>query len=159
MNPEYRIWWKTEKRYLTEHELIKTHLCYDGTVDQEQCSPLDDCSNIDITAEVVVELYAGIKTEEVEDGQIGEKLYAGDKVKMHQFLFDGCEEVENEVCGIIGFNGITFTLTKIKSEWMERESYLSDEEDFAIPIGDFFGVHEDSWTKIGNVHDKEADGE
>ena len=72
MNPEYRIWWKTEKRYLTEHELIKTHLCYDGTVEQEQCSPLDDCSNIDITAEVVVELYVGVN--DAND----KKFYEGD---------------------------------------------------------------------------------
>ena len=68
MNPEYRIYWKSDRRYMTDTELLFVYLSPSGKVWQKE--PIVGLN--DITAEVVVELYVGVN--DAND----KKFYEGD---------------------------------------------------------------------------------
>ena len=89
--------------------------------------------------------YTGLKDKN------GTEIYEGDILKMHQFLFDG-NEYEKETIGVIKWGEYGWLLSQIDgkevNEYMghkngEGETYLIH----------FYGLHEESFEVIGNIHD------
>jgi uncharacterized phage protein (TIGR01671 family) len=92
------------------------------------------------------------------------KIFDGDIVKMHQFIFDG-SDVEDELQGEISYGCsdnkqypmASYCLTNIKQEFIQQ--YLGcqdDPDDFKelhLPIYHFNGLHEESFEVIGNIYD------
>lgn len=86
------------------------------------------------------------------------RIYEGDIVIMHQFLFDGTE-YENEIKGVVVYNtdAIAYCLTKVNNDKI-REDTLYNQLEFSqveIPICMFYGLHDESWDIIGNIHENQ----
>ena len=96
--------------------------------------------------------YTGLKDKN------GNEIYEGDEISLHQFLFDG-EEYENELIGIIVYDGksASYGITNIKHLINKHMGYKDNVEakENIIPICHFYGLHEESFEIIGNIHDKE----
>lgn len=94
----------------------------------------------------------------------GTKIFEGDIVKMHQFLFNG-SEIENEIKGEISFGCnddnqypmASYCLTNIDQKDIQGHMGYQDEDvnfkELHIPIYHFSGLHEESFEVIGNIHD------
>lgn len=82
----------------------------------------------------------------------GVKIFEGDILKMHQFLFDG-NEYEKETIGVIKWGEYGWLLSQIDGkEVNEYMGYKNGEgETYLIH---FYGSHEESFEIIGNIHDK-----
>lgn len=100
--------------------------------------------------------YTGLK--DIEQFDEPKELYTGDIVSMHQFLFDG-NEVENEIIGVLDYDEevAAVCLTKINNDYLQKYmGYENDEVGFKrekIPVCMFYGLHECSWTYLGNTHE------
>lgn len=98
--------------------------------------------------------YTGLK--DVEQFDEPKELYTGDIVKMHQFLFDG-GEYENEVVGVLTYDEdlACVCLTKVQQEDLRKYmGYGTKQEEFEkekIPVCSIYGLHETSWTYLGNI--------
>ena len=95
------------------------------------------------------EQYTGL------DDRHGIKVYEGDVVKMHQFLFDGTE-VEREHTGIVDYNEelTSFNFTHIKGKFYSEHTGFDEGQDKeGSPICMFHGLHEESFEIIGNIHE------
>ncbi len=82
----------------------------------------------------------------------GKEIYEHDFIELHQFLFDG-EEFENELIGEVIYNpgACAFSLTNIKHEGVKSYmGYREDEDCGSVPMFDFYGLHEESFTVLGN---------
>ena len=96
--------------------------------------------------------------KDIEQFKDPRELYTGDIVKMHQFLFDG-GEYENEIIGVLSYDEevAAVCLTKIKHYDIQRYmGYGTNDIEFAeekIPVCMFYGLHECSWTYVGNVYE------
>jgi len=109
------------------------------------------------TAHFIVDgdgLYLLVKPDTV--GQLWKKdcegvdMYSGDKVSVHQFLFDG-NEIEEESIAIVGTNEDGFTLEFISGDFVKRHT---GEDNPICMATDVYGLHEESFKIIGNIHSK-----
>lgn len=87
----------------------------------------------------------------------GDEIYSTHIIKVHQFLFDG-SEYESELIGTVVYDNEyqAFCLTNIKHEGIKKYmGYNNNEEakNEIIPICMFYGLHEESFEIIGNIHD------
>lgn len=83
----------------------------------------------------------------------GVEIYEGDIIELHQFLFDGFGEVEKELKGVVVYQPGTcsFALDRVDNKNIkEYMGYEEDEEVGPLPIFLFYGLHEESFTVIGN---------
>ncbi len=121
---------------------------YDNFVDIAE--QLDD---FEVVPESVGQ-YTGLK--DIEQFEEPKELYIGDIVSMHQFLFDG-DEYEEEITGVLTYNEdiAAVCLTKIKHHDIRKfMGYETDIDGFKkeqIPVCMFYGLHESSWTYLGNI--------
>jgi uncharacterized phage protein (TIGR01671 family) len=81
----------------------------------------------------------------------GVDIYEGDMITSHQFLFDG-NEVESIIFGVIGSNDFGWTLGRIKNKFYEDYTGYEPSEG-ETNLGDFYGLHEESFEVIGNIHE------
>lgn len=72
----------------------------------------------------------------------GVTVFQGDRILFHQFLFDGGSEVEHEFKATVELREFGI--------WLEAE----EEEDSGY-LACMYGVHEESFTPIGNIHQGE----
>jgi uncharacterized phage protein (TIGR01671 family) len=81
----------------------------------------------------------------------GKDIYEGDIVLMHQFLFDG-HECENELKGVIEYSGLGLMISKIECMPYSKYTGQNDGEgkDYIV---NFYGLHEESFEVIGNIHE------
>ena len=140
---KFRAWYETENRMLDWDEL------QDGT---EQ---LESYFNNELHDVSPVMQFTGLK--DIEQFEEPRELYTGDIVSMHQFLFDG-EEWENEVIGVLEYDEdvAAVCLTKIKHHDIRKYMGFSNPEEFKdekIPVCMFYGLHETSWTYLGNIYE------
>jgi uncharacterized phage protein (TIGR01671 family) len=86
------------------------------------------------------------------------EIYEGDIIRMHQFLFDG-NEYENMLIGKIIYQKETmsYCLANLSNEQIQE--YMGYKDDYTgfqkecVPFDCFYGLHEDSFEVIGNIHD------
>lgn len=106
--------------------------------------------------EVELIQYTGLN--DIEQFEHPKKLYTGDIVSMHQFLFDGTE-YENEVVGMLTYDddAACVCLAKIKHDGIRRYMGYEEEdtefEEEQVPVCFFYGLHECSWTYLGNIYE------
>lgn len=83
----------------------------------------------------------------------GKDVYEGDFVTMHQFLYDG-SEVESQIFGVVEYceDSACFNLARIKNKFYEDYTGYKEFEG-SSPIVYFYGLHEESWEVIGNIHE------
>lgn len=99
-----------------------------------------------------VSQYIGLKDLETEH-----KVFGGDFVKMHQFLFNGVE-YEHEVIGLVEYEeevacyGLT-NLNDLRFALKSGFSSIEESKDLFHPICLFYGLHEYSFEVIGNKWD------
>jgi len=98
----------------------------------------------------IVEYSIGI--EDRED----KLIYEGDNLEIHQFLFDG-DEYENTLKCSVKLEGLGVMAKNIICE--EVSEYMGynkkDQEDGKVEayLNEFYGLHEESFTITGNIHD------
>lgn len=78
----------------------------------------------------------------------GVEIYEGDIITAHQFLFDG-NEVESIILGEVGSNSFGWTLSRIKNKFYEDYTGYEPGEGESN-LGDFYGLHEESFEVVGN---------
>lgn len=94
--------------------------------------------------------------------QNGCRIFEGDIVSVHQFLFDG-NEIEKEWIGYIEWvsdeelNGpliAGFGIVFIEGDFFfEDTSYEKGKPHPPMPLSHIYGLHEESFKVIGNIHD------
>ena len=89
--------------------------------------------------------YTGLK------GVGGVEIYEGDIITAHQFLFDG-NEVESIIFGEVGSNEFGWALKRIKNDFYEDYTGYEPYEGESN-LGDFYGLHEESFKVIGNIYE------
>ena len=83
----------------------------------------------------------------------GVDMYVGDKITVHQFLFDG-NEIEELHTAIIEMGDDGIMLRFIAGDWIRKYTCEDDHLTYASFV---YGLHEESFEKIGNIH-KVQDG-
>ncbi|GGJ51166.1 YopX family protein [Virgibacillus salexigens] len=127
----------------------------EGKIDYVNDDDGEEYACFDGSLKVVLQ-YTGLK--DIEQFDEPKELYTGDIVSMHQFLFDG-NEVENEIIGVLSYDEevAAVCLTKINSDYLQKYmGYENDEIGFKrekIPVCMFYGLHECSWTYLGNIYE------
>lgn len=86
------------------------------------------------------------------------EIYEGDIVKIHQFLFDGCE-YEKEIIVSIEYMddmacfGANLLQAKEIRAYMGYDNKADKEEKVVVPLCNFYGLHEESFEVIENVYE------
>jgi uncharacterized phage protein (TIGR01671 family) len=83
----------------------------------------------------------------------GEPIFEGDIITFHQFLFDGCE-IESILTALVEYDeeDVCFALKRIENDFYQDYTGYRRGEGSA-PICFFYGLHEESFTKMGNKWD------
>lgn len=97
--------------------------------------------------------------KDIEQFEQPKELYTSDIVSMHRFLFDG-DEYEDEIIGVLEYDEelACVCLTRIKQDDVKKYMGYDNQEEFErekIPVCTIIGLHECSWTYLGNIHDSE----
>ncbi len=111
----------------------------------------NDCDEWEVIKETVGQ-FTGLKDKN------GKEIYEWDIVCMHQFLFDG-NEYENMLIGKIIYQETTmsYCLTNLSHEQIQK--YMGYKDDYTnfqkecVPFDCFYGLHDESFEVIGNIHD------
>lgn len=82
----------------------------------------------------------------------GKRIFEGDIVEMHQFLFDG-KEYEHETKGAIKWGEYGWLLSQIEGETVNKYMGYKNGEGETYFIN-FYGLHEESFEVIGTIHDE-----
>lgn len=82
----------------------------------------------------------------------GKRIFEGDVVEMHQFLFDG-NEYEHETKGAIKWGEYGWLLSQIEGEAVNKYMGYKNGEGETYFIN-FYGLHEESFEVIGTIHDE-----
>ncbi|MBU8901220.1 MAG: YopX family protein, partial [Victivallales bacterium] len=77
------------------------------------------------------------------------EMFAGDIIKLHQFLFDG-NEIEEESIAEVTWGEDGFCLKLIKSNFIK--GYIGN-DNHELAVTGFFGLHEESFEIIGNIYE------
>jgi len=114
----------------------------------------EDLANWIDDYEVIPETVGQYSGKEDKNGC---RIFKDDVVSLHQFLFDG-SEVECESRGVISYQETYFSIAKIESKFIEEYSgYKKGEGEFPMtdfqPIHYKYGLHEESFEVLGNIHD------
>lgn len=88
----------------------------------------------------------------------GKEIYEGDIVKMHQFLFDGCEYEKEIIVSIEYMEDIAcFCANLLQAKeimaYMGHNNEAGKYEKAVVPFFNFYGLHEESFEVIGNVYE------
>ena len=96
------------------------------------------------------------------DDKNGTKIFEGDKLTIHQFLFDGNEYKQELDCVVVWCDDSScFCVKDIKKHDILRHmGYKNDKKnDEWIPLCMIYGLHEESFEVIGNVHEPVGNSE
>lgn len=100
--------------------------------------------------ESTVGQYTGLKDKN------GKEIYEGDKISLHQFLFDG-SEYENELTGEVIYDNelCCFSLDHIRHKEVKKYMGYDEEERVKVPMFNFYGLHDESWEALSTIYDSE----
>lgn len=86
------------------------------------------------------------------------EIFEGDIIKIHQFLFDGCE-YDKEIIVFVEYMedvacfGANLLQAKEIRAYMGYDNETEKEEKVVVPLCNFNGLHEESFEVIGNMYD------
>lgn len=120
--------------------------CYIKDTDYNVTNGKNNLIPYEVIPETVCQ-YIGVKDKN------GKKVYDNDKVKLHQFLFDG-NEIENELTGYVSYhkNTACYCISQIENNFYEKNTGYKKGEG-QEPICNLYGLHEESFEVIGNKFD------
>lgn len=142
---KFRVWNDFIKKYETLQEVASR-----GAI-----MPRGNELKTTVNYPLIIEQFTGLHDKN------GVEIYEGDNIIFHQFLFDG-DEYENQLIGQVIYddNQACYCLTNIKNEQVQE--YMGYKDDYTnfqketVPINLFYGLHEESFEVIGNIHNNEV---
>ncbi len=81
------------------------------------------------------------------------KMFSGDIIKVHQFLFDGNEIEEESTAKVVQLDD-GFALEFISGDFIRR--YTGNDNHVCMAT-DVYGLHEESFEIIGNIHENKEE--
>lgn len=144
---KYRAW-NTEKKNMCYKHEDEEQNWFDGVC----CSDVEMINsrlNSDLSAYEYMQ-YIGV------DDKNGKEIYEGDIVRIHQFLFDGCEYEKEIIVSIEYMEDMAcFGANLLQAEEIRRYMGYAYwyKEKVVIPLCNFYGLHEESFEVIGNVYE------
>lgn len=111
---------------------------------------LDCYSYVEVIPETVGQ-FTGLKDKNDND------IYQGDRIKIHQFLFDG-DEYESELTCVIEAGEFGWIAAQIIHDGVSEYMGYSKEDQLNGIVNTYlinlYGLHEESFEIIGNIHQK-----
>lgn len=140
---KFRIW-TGEKLLTTSDELEGYYINSDGIVCEQVWDWLEERPDYKV-------LYStGLFDKD------GIEIFEGDKLNIHQFLFEGYE-VERELTCIIEQGIYGWMATNIQCEYIREYMGYTKEDmvngDVECELSAFYGLHEESFTNLGSKYE------
>lgn len=154
MNLGFRVWDVKKSRFVDTGE-IQFSFYGDTSVkvypNEILCGHIEEYEHDVLNGRFIVQQRTGLKD------QNDRNIYKDDVILVHQFLFGGAE-IEKEFKGVVvwiasvGSYGVK-VIDQMNNNFLDYTGYENLEEMPPFTFSSLYGLHEESFEVIGNIHE------